>query len=66
LLKYCIEQQLEDFLKIYLVYIVLEIKINDKWERVYKSFEEFMASPDELLQAKAAQMFAVMIYHENL
>ena len=66
LLKYCIEHQLDDFLKFYLVYLVLEVKDGDKWSRVYKSYEEFMASPDEILQAKAAQVFAVMIYNENL
>jgi len=66
LLKYCIEHQLDDFLKFYLVYLVLEVKNGDKWERVYKSYEDFMASPDEILQAKAAQVFAVMIYNENL
>lgn len=66
LLKYCIEQQLDDFLKFYLIYLVLEIKKEDKWEKVYASYDEFMQSPDEMLQAKAAQVFAVMIYHDSL
>lgn len=66
LLKYCIEKQLDDFLKIYLVYLCLEVKQNDKFERVYKSYSEFIEADDELLQAKAAQLLAVMIYNENI
>ena len=66
LLKYCIEQQLEDFLKFYLVYLVLEVKNGENWERVYKSYVDFMNSPDDMLQAKAAQVFAVMLYNENI
>ena len=66
LLKYCIEQQLDDFLKFYLIYLVLEVKNGDNWEKVYKSYDEFMASPDEILQAKAAQTLSLMIYHEKL
>lgn len=66
LLKYCIEQQLDDFLKFYLVYLVLEIKNDEKWSRVYKSFEEYMLSSEEILQAKASQIFAVMVYNEGL
>lgn len=66
LLKYCIEKQLDDFLKMFLIYLVLEVKDGDKWEKVYKSFDEFMTSTDELLQGKAAQVFAVMIFHENV
>ena len=66
LLKYCIEKQLEDFLKFYLIYLVLEVKNGENWEKVYKSFDEFMKSNDDILQAKAAQVFAVMIYHENI
>jgi hypothetical protein len=66
LLKYCIEQQLDDFLKFYLIYLVLEVKIGEKWERVYNSFNLFMDSTDEFLQAKAAQVLAVMVYNEKL
>jgi len=66
LLKYCIEKQLDDFLKFYLIFQVLEIETSGQWTRVYKTYEEFMASPDEMLQAKAAQVFAVLIYHDSL
>ena len=66
LMKYCIEQQLEDFLKMYLIYMVLEVKNGEVWDKVYKSFDDFMKSPDDLLQAKAAQVFAVMLYHEAI
>jgi hypothetical protein len=66
LLKYCIEKQLDDFLKFYLVYLVLEVYKNDKWNRVYMTYEEFMESPDEILQAKAAQILALMINNESI
>ena len=66
LLKYCIEKQLDDFVKFYLIYLLLEIKNEDKWERVYKSFNEFMEAPDDMLQAKATQIFITMVYYENV
>lgn len=64
LLKYCIEHKIEEFLKMYLVFQVLEINKDGKWERVYKSYEEFMTSTEELLQAKAAQIFALIADNE--
>jgi hypothetical protein len=66
LLKYCIEKQLDDFLKFYLVYLVLEIKDGDKWKKVYSSFKEYMESPEELLQARATQVFRLIISDENI
>jgi hypothetical protein len=66
LMKYCIEQQLEDFLKMYLIYVILEVKNGEVWDKVYKSYDEFLKSPDDILQAKAAQVFAVILYHETI
>lgn len=66
LLKFCIEQQMEDFVRCYLLYLVIETRINNVWEKTYESYEAFMASKDELLQAKAAQVFAVMLSYEKL
>lgn len=65
-LKYCIEKQLEDFVRFYLLYLVLEVKNGEAWERVYKAYEEFEAADDDLLLGRAAQVLAVIIYHDKL
>lgn len=65
-LKYCIEKQLEDFVRFYLIYLLLEVKNGDNWERVFKSYPEFEATEDDLLLGRAAQVLAVIVYNENL
>ena len=64
LLKYCIEKQLEDFVRFYLLYMVLEIKKEDKWERTYKNFDEFQKSDDDLLLGRAAQVLGALVFNE--
>lgn len=66
LLKYCIEKQLEDFIRFYLLYLLLEVKNGDTWERVFKSYAEFESFDDDLLLGRAAQVLAVIVYNANL
>jgi len=66
LLKYCIETQLEDFCRFYLLYLVLEVKKGDTWEKVYKSYEDFQNADDDIMLGRAAQVLAFLIYHDTL
>lgn len=66
LLKYCIETQLEDFCRFYLLYLVLEVKNGEEWQKVYKTYEDFQKSDDDLMLGRAAQVLAFIIYHDSL
>ena len=66
LLKYCIEKQLEDCVRFYLLFLVLEIKVGDKWEKLYKTYQEFQNANDDVLLGRAAQVLAYLVYHENI
>lgn len=66
LLEFCIETQLDDFVKMYRIFQVLEVKTDETWQKVYKSFDEFKNDTDDILQAKAAQMVAVMVHNEKI
>lgn len=66
LLKYCIEKQLEDFVRFYLLYLLLEVKTVDTWTRVFKSYAEFQACDDDLLLGRAAQVLAAIVYNASL
>lgn len=65
-LRYCIEKQLEDFVRFYILYVVLEVKNGETWERVYKTYAEFEAADEDLLLGRAAQVLAVLVYNDNL
>lgn len=64
-LKYCIEKQLEDFVRFYLLYTVLEVKNGEAWERVYKSYDEFEKSDDDLMLGRATQILTGLVYNEK-
>lgn len=66
LLEYCIERQLDKFLKCYFVFLVLEIKNGEVWEKLYKTYDDFLQSTDDLLQMRAAQQFGAVIFNEKL
>lgn len=50
LLSYSIEDQLVVFVNSYTTYVVLEKKVEDKWERVYKSYDEFVKSNSKVIE----------------
>lgn len=66
LLKYCIEKQLEDFCKFYLLYLVIEVKNGENWEKKYKTYEEFQNADDDIMLGRAAQILAFLIFHDTL
>ena len=64
-LKYCIEKQLEDFVRCYLLYLVLEVKNGEKWERHYKSYEDFQNADEDILLGRAAQVLGYLVYNDQ-
>jgi hypothetical protein len=66
LLQYCIEKQLEDHCRFYLLYLVLEVKNSDAWEKVYKTYQDFQNADDDIMLGRAAQILAYLIYNESI
>jgi hypothetical protein len=62
----CIEKNLEDFGRMYMLYLLLEVKNGDKWERICSSFKELQDYEDEMLLGRAAGILAVLVYHDEL
>jgi hypothetical protein len=65
-LKFCIEKQLEDAVRLYLVYLVLEVKNGETWEKAYKTYDEFEKSDDDIMLGRAAQILSVLVYNDKL
>lgn len=65
LLQYCVESQLSNFVISYTTYVVLEVKDNENWNKVFKSYEEFDKSENNLLIGKALYFVNYLIYGEN-
>jgi hypothetical protein len=66
LLKYCIEKQLEDVVRFYLLFLVLEVKNGETWEKLYKTYEDFEKSDEDILLGRAAGILAVLLYNDSL
>ena len=65
LLKYCIEKQLEDAVRFYLLYLVLEIKNDDKWEKYYKTYQDFEKADDDVMLGRATQILSTLVYSDG-
>lgn len=64
LMEYCLEQQLVVFLYAYLTTLIVDKKVGEKWEKVWNSYEEFEASPDEEIINKIAFYSTLMMQEE--
>jgi predicted nucleic acid-binding Zn-ribbon protein len=62
LLNYSIEDQLIVEVNSYYSYLALEKKVEDKWERVFKTHKEFVESKDEALVNKTFYYINFLIY----
>ena len=65
LLQYSIEDTLRDFMNDYLVFLVLEKEDTEKkeWMRVFKTYDEYLNSEDELLRLRATGELSILIYN---
>ena len=67
-LSSCIEKQLLDFLREYIVYVVLEKKVDEKWIKFFKSYEQFMGTNSEFedkLIYRATHYLAVLMQNDE-
>lgn len=66
-LQYCIEKQLEDVVRFYTLYLVLEVRENQvNFERKYRTYEDFQNADDDLLLGRAAQVLAALVYENGI
>lgn len=63
LLDFCIEQQLFIFSYSYLIMLIVEVKKDDKWVRLWKNYEEF-SNTEETLVNQIAFYAALIIKDE--
>lgn len=67
-LSSCVEKQLRDFLREYIVYVVLEKKDSDKWVKFFKSYAHFMNSNSEFedkLIYRATHYMAILLQNDE-
>ena len=62
LLAFSLENQLMNYVSEYITYLSLDIKKDDEWERMFKSYEEFKHYQDEKLIEKAAYYSILLEY----
>lgn len=64
----CIEKQLLDYLREYIVFVVLEQKDGDKWVKVFESYDRFMSScsdfEDKLIY-RATHFLAILLQSDE-
>jgi len=68
LLDCSLEKQLKDFVQEYLICMCFEIKVDDVWQRYYKSYDDFMNSNDnneDRLISQATWYFSVLINRDT-
>jgi hypothetical protein len=53
LLSYSLQNQLENYVAEYITYLSFDVLIDEKWERVFKSYEEFTNCEDDMLITQA-------------
>lgn len=67
-LSSCIEKQLLDFLREYIVYVVLEKKVDEKWVKFFKSYDQFMGTNSEFedkLIYRATHYLAILLQNDE-
>lgn len=66
LLQYCIEDQISEDGNLYILYLILEKEMENKWERVFKDFEEVLNTQEEDLLIMATAYLAHLYYETRL
>jgi len=69
LLKYCIEQQLIDYMNNYFSYMLFEKKVGVKWERAFSSYEEFLnaeGETNEQLITRAVYYLSLLVFKDAI
>jgi uncharacterized protein YbcC (UPF0753/DUF2309 family) len=69
LLKYCIEQQLINFMNEYFSYLLFEKSVNGNWVRVFSSYDDFLnadGDSNELLITQAVYYLSCLVFKDAL
>jgi hypothetical protein len=67
LLSTCVEEQLKNYVQEYLVYLLLEEKTADGWQRHFQSYDDFMNCDDDdedRLIYRATYYLSVLLYRD--
>lgn len=66
LLEFSIETQVTEYMNTYLLTLVFEKKVGDKWERVFKTYEDYLASYNTSLLVQASNYLTALVYRNAL
>jgi hypothetical protein len=61
-LRLSLENQLLNYVAEYITYLTLDVQRDDKWERVFKTYEDFLNCEDEQLVTKAGTRSILLQY----
>lgn len=66
LLQYSMENMLFEYVNSYFCYLLLEKKNGDKWERVFKSYEDFMNNDNDELFTRSIYFLSLLMTTDML
>jgi len=62
-LEGCIENQVIQYANLYMVYLVTDKKVEDKWVKAFANFEEFMNNDNVIIQA--TNYVSLLVYQQS-
>lgn len=66
LMEFSIEQTLEEFSNLYLIFSVLEKKVEDKWTKSFDSYTKFLDSDEEVLLLEATYNMSMLVFKARI
>lgn len=66
LLQFSIETQVTDYMNTYLLTLVFEKKVGETWEKVFKTYDDYLASYNTALLVEATNYLTALVYRNAL
>ena len=66
LLEYCLENEINEFANLYLVYLVLEKEVDNKYIKCFETYQEFLDSSQEDLIFSATYNLSMLAFSKNI
>lgn len=63
-LEGCIESQITEYANLYMVYLVTEKKVDAKWIKAFKTYEEFLENDEVIIQG--SNYLSLLIYKREI
>ena len=63
-LEGCIENQITEYANLYMIYLVTEKKVDEKWVKAFKSYDEFLENDEVIIQG--SNYLSLLIYKRNI